>query len=86
MIQGPQTNISYLYKGGKFYTTDDKGEFTKLVKPRNAVAQNGFSAYVNLPETKTRDITNYINFDPNKIINKGDKDGDGIQIPYAIGK
>tara|TARA_R100001510_G_C7652144_1_gene209956 strand:- start:811 stop:2286 length:1476 start_codon:yes stop_codon:yes gene_type:complete len=84
VIQGPQSNTSYMYKGGKFYTVDDEGKFTKIINAKSIAATNGFSAYVNLPETKT-EKTNFIDFDPNKtqqtlniLPNQGDRDGDGI--------
>ena len=83
IIQAPQTNISYMYKGGKFYTIDDEGKFTKTIGAKSIAATNGFSAYVNLPETETKtEKTNFIDFDPNKMPNEGDRDGDGI--PDAI--
>ena len=87
VIEGPQSNYKYMYKNGNFYTTidpetgKDTGKYDFKTNAKSIAATNGFSSYVNLPETKT-EKTNFIDFDPNKMPNEGDRDGDGI--PDAI--
>ena len=74
-----------MYKNGNFYTTIDKdgndtGEYNIKTNAKSIAATNGFSSYVNLPETKTEKM-NFIDFDPTnpkKMPNEGDRDGDGI--------
>jgi len=49
LIEGPQSNIKYMYKNGNFYTTNDKGEYNVKTNAKSIAATNGFSSYVNIP-------------------------------------